>query len=661
MSVEAIAEAMGIEYERAINTIWTGLKRSRKGSESWQYRTDADDQRRRWIVVETLPGMTRQCVEYHYGNDLVQQCHSERLLVEALALIEPDDRAWFLMQKPRKGGIGIPAEKAAQLAEACGWLRLSDSEFWATAWARRSEFFHSVVQVVAGRNLYGFKVSNGRVLERRLKRWQDEGRESLLPKNCGNCNAAKLCETQIKRIVSLYASPLKPSIQAVADIYNREAQERDWNTVDYERVRQILQFSDHRQIISLARHGKDAAKNELERTIKRRRPSFPDALWVGDGSTIQLYYKDKAGKVQSNLYAYAIIDAYSESIIGYAIGATETATLVQASLRDAVRKTGMTPYQLQYDNSSANKGQEAQQLFDQLARLHFPTAPYSGKAKVIEAIWGRMEQSNMRHFPNFKGGNITAKSRDARANPDFLANLMKSGELPSFDQVVAQFRLVVETMNNTVGKRDSRTPAERYRDANEQRTPMDYLTMVEAFWVERRNQVRYTKDGVGIEVDGKRYFYEVEVERGLESLEFRMKYLGDAFTVKYDPDDLEYICLYKDGVWIATARQKYEAPMARVDMLEGEGTIVSNSLTQRKAYWSQLQAEAESLENEMAALGFEPLNHRTLHKDAYNRMEGALLDELLEATAIGVESTKREKTRRFKLYDDTEADGSIVE
>jgi len=322
----------------------------------------------------------------------------------------------------------------------------------------------------------------------------------------------------------------------------------------------------------------------------------------------------------------------------------------------------MTPFQIQYDNSSANKGQEAQQLFSQLARLHFPTAPYSGKAKVIEAIWGRMEQSNMRHLPNFKGGNITAKSRDARANPDFLAKLLKSGEIPDFDQVVAQFRLVVETMNNTTGKRDSRTPAERYRDANEQRTPMDYLLMVEAFWVERRNPVRYTKDGVQIEVDGKRYFYEVETERGLESMEFRLKYLGDSFTVKYDPDDLEYICLYKDGTWIATARQKYEAPMARVDMEEGEGTIVSNSLTQRKEYWERLQAEAENMEAEMAALGFEPLNHRTLHKDAYNRMEGALLDELLESTAIGVAAPKkRDTTRRFKLYDDTEADGSIVE
>ena len=659
ISVEAIAEAMGIEPDSALNTIWKGLERNRKGSEAWRHYTDETDGRKRWIVVAALPEVTRLRVEYYY-QDLWLTYYTERLITEALARVEPEDRSFFMNVRPAKGGKGIPAAKVAQLCEACGWLRLSGSDYWHGKYKRYSLFLEWTAKLLGERKLYGLRVSNPRILERKVKAWQQDGRESLLPKSFGNSNRQKLEGLQVKRIVHLYSSPLKPTVMDVHDVYNREAAERDWAPVSYERVRQIVNLPEYKQVIYLARHGKDAAKNAVERTIKRRRPSFADALWVSDGSTIQLYYTGKDGKPRSDLYAYVVADAYSDAIIGWAVGYSETATIVQAAYRDAVRKTMMTPHQIAYDNSSANKGNEAQQMFDNLARLHFPTAPYSGKSKVIEAIWGRLEQHNMRHLPNFKGGNITARSLDARANPDFLAQLLRAGDLPSFDQVVAQFRLVVETMNNTVSKKYKRTPAERYQDKNEQRKPMDFLLMIEAFWVERTNPARYTKDGITIEIDKQRYTYEVESERGVEDIAFRMQYLGDSFTVKYDPDDLDYIALYKNGVHIATARQKYEAPMARVDVQDGEGEIISKSITQRREYWQRLQQESEAMQEEMAVIGFEPLNHRTLHKDAYNRMEGALLDELLAAAAI-VKQTPPSRAGRYRLYDDSDADGRVIE
>ncbi|HMN89795.1 MAG TPA: hypothetical protein PKD70_11150 [Saprospiraceae bacterium] len=660
ISVAAIAEAMGIELNSGLNTIWKGLERYRKGtSEAWRHYTDETDGRKRWIAVAALPEVTRLRVEYHY-NDLWLIYYTERLITEALARVEPEDRTYFMNVRPTKDGKGIQPAKVSQLCEACGWLRLSVSDYWKDKYKRYSVFLEWMAKLLGERDLYGLRVSNPRSLERKVKAWQQDGRESLLPRSFGNSNRQKLEGLQVKRIVYLYSSPLKPTVMDVHDVYNREADERGWGTVSYERVRQIVNMPEYKQVIYLARHGKDAAKNAHERTIKRRRPSFADALWVSDGSTIQLYYTGKDGKPRSDLYAYVVADAYSDAIIGWAVGYTETATIVQSAFRDAVRKTMMTPHQIAYDNSSANKGKESQQLFDKLSKLHFPTAPYSGKAKVIEAIWGRLEQHNMRHLPNFKGGNITAKSLDAKANPDFLAQLLRAGELPSFDQVVAQFRLVVETMNNTVSKKYKRTPAERYKDKSARRKPMDLLLMIEGFWVERTNQARYTKDGITIEIDKQRYTYEVECERGVEDMDFRMKHIGDSFNIKYDPDDLEYIALYKSGVHVATARHKYEAPMARVDIQYGEGEIISKNITQRRAYWQRLQQHSEEIAAEIEIFGFEPLNHRTLHKDAYNKMEGALLDDLLANAAI-VKPTINKSSEPRSLYDDSDADGRIIE
>jgi hypothetical protein len=411
------------------------------------------------------------------------------------------------------------------------------------------------------------------------------------------------------------------------------------------------------QTCNLARHGRDAARNLQERNIRRRRPSHADALWVLDGSTIQLYYTDEKGQVRSDLYGVVVADAYSGAIIGRAIGYTETSTLVQAALRHSVRTTGMQPHQLQYDNSSANKAIESAQVMQKLAKLHFPTAPYSGKAKVIEAIWGRIEQGFMRAFPSFKGGNITAKSVNTRANPDYIAQLRREGHIPSREAIIAQFHLAVELYNNTVSA-TGQTPVEKYRTADPRRKEFDTLAYIDCFWVDRRHSVRYTKDGIIMEVDQKRYHYEVESERGIEDMRFRRQWLGESFQVKYDPDDLSSIALYRDGAYIATAVEKYAAPMAITDYEEGDGTIIRKALDQRKAYWAQLQQEIQDVENYVQQEGFSPVDFRLLHKDALNRMEGAMVDDLLASAAVV--SVKPAAVKPVRLYDDSDADGSIV-
>lgn len=659
LSVEAVSESMGIQIEAATNTVWKGLERYRStGSGAWAHYPDANDARRRWIVYNSLPETTRMRVDYYYGN-VVAAYWQERLTDAALERILPADREHFLHLKPRKGGAGFTALQVGQLAEGCGWLRLAGSDWWTGRYDRRSQFWESASQALFKRDLYGLHISNARTLERKLKAWDEQGYEALMPKKFGNSNAMKITAEQRKRIIHIYCSPLKPSAVKTAEIYNREAAERGWSELSEERIRQLLRESETSQICNLARHGKDAARGLQERTILRRRPSHADALWIVDGSTIQLYYQDEKGQVRSDLYAVAIADGYSGAIIGKGIGFTETSTLVQAALRNAVRNTGMMPYQVQYDNSSANKSLEARQVFDKLAQLHFPTAPYSGKAKVIEAIWGRMEQSYLHSFPSFKGGNITARSLDARANPDHLAALKKSGNLPGRDAVIAQFTLAIEALNNTPGKRDGLTPAERYRTPHADRREMDELVMIEAFWVDRRHPVRYSKDGIIMEVDGQRYTYEVESERGVEDMKFRLSYLGEQFTVKYDPDDLTLIALYRDGAYVASAVQKYAAPMAVADMEEGEGQIIHKALDQRRNYWQMLEEKAQEIGADMSAVGFEAVDFRTIHKDALNRLEGAMLDQLLEAAAIpGTAAPAR--TKRVKLYDDSDADGSII-
>jgi hypothetical protein len=486
--------------------------------------------------------------------------------------------------------------------------------------------------------------------------YQQDGRASLLSLKVGNSNSKKITETGLSFIINSYASPLKPSVLDVYRLYTDYAVQQGWKKISLERVRQLITSTDV-VAISQSRHGDNVTRNQYERTIKRQRPSFADALWTLDGFTIQLRYQTN-GKILSDLYCIGIMDVYSNKLIGYAVGTAETSVLVQQALRAAIRNTMMKPLQLQYDNSAANKSAEATELFERMARWAFPTAPYNGKSKPIERLIGHLEGHNMRHMPNFKGGNITSHSLNIKANPDFLSGQ----ELPNMAQAIEQFTLVVEIHNHTTGK-DGLTPTERYNVAHPLRKQMDYLEMVQAFWVERKHPARYTKDGLTIEVAKERYTYEVETERGVEDLAWRNEWIGTQFTIKYDPDDLEYISLWKDGVHITEARQKWLAPMAIVDMEDGDRAIIDKALAQRKA---QVALNRETIDRHKSNVSDEglptELSHGLLHKDAYNRREGRLIDEDISAKTmaiVGYQSRRSEK--RVSLYGDGEGSMQVLE
>lgn len=654
VSVRGFVEAYPGREKAALSTIKMGFYRARNGSQYYQYHVDVVDNRKRWIVLDSLPDMIYRRLTHYYGDDLWSAYNKELLEGEVERRYTDEDIEFFI-------GHRLPNDKAIDLGRSCGWMRLSASDYWQGRWDGRMDFYGAVVEVLSPLNLYGMRVSHVASLRRKIRDWNKLGRESLLHGNTGNTHRAFDNPAQT-RIVDLYISPLKPSMRRVWEMYLREATDKGWKEYTYQRIVQILNAPEIRQIAITARHGEAAARQLTERSVKRSRPSFADALWVVDGTTVQLIHLDDKGKVASELYIVAVTDAHSRDVVGYSVGATETGALVQAALRDAVRRSGHAPAQLQYDNSSANKSAEAQSLFQKITKLAFPTAPYNGKSKIIEALYGHIEQDFLRHFPNFKGGNITAKSLASRANPDLIRELIAQKQVPTRAQALAQLRLAIETYRNTVVKMSGQTPREMYATPHPERKPLGYLTMITLLWVERTHMATYTKDGITIEVQGQRYTYEVEKSKGVEDLDWRIQHLGQRFKVMYDPDEVSSIALFTaDWRYVATANRKWEAPMAKADSQPGDGEIIADALADRQEYLDRLRRRAKEIREDMEVKGFPVVDFQLLHKDAFNRMEQAELDKLLEETGrvVAYENTPPRR-RRKSLYEDESADGSLI-
>lgn len=650
ISVQGITNCLGIDEQSAFETIKKGILRSKNGSKSWVFYCDDIDKRKKWIAVNSIPKNTQQRILYHYGD--VRRYHQFESWINIINLgIYPADGVYFVTQK-------LDEKKASQKARSCAWLRFILSDVDADQFATMQERYEAIIDAINKDKGHDLKVSNWRVLRNKVVSFQNDGRSSLITKKNGNDNSKKVSDVGLSFIINCYAQPIKPTKRDVARLYNDYATQKGWKALTDERIRQILVMPDIKQAVAFVRDGMAQGKKQFERTIKRQKPTFADALWTLDGFTIQLRYKD-AGKVLSELYCIGVMDVCSDRIVGYAIGTTENSVLVQQALRNAVRNTMMKPLQLQYDNSSANKSAEATELFDRIARWAFPTAPYNGKSKPIENLIGRIEGHNMRHMANFKGGNITSHSLSIKANPEFL----QGQDLPDLKTVIEQVSIIVEVHNNTVGK-DGKTPYERYAVKHPLRTQMDYLDMIQAFWVERKDAVRYTKDGLIIEVNKERYTYEVESERGVEDIEFREQWLGTRFNVKYDPDDLEYISLWYEGKHVTEARQKWLAPMAIVDTQEGDRAVISKSLEQRKAYPERMVATIRKHKENVESDGNLPteLNHYELHKDAYNRAEQKLIDAEISQGALALVGYPSERKRRpYLLYGDEPGSMAVLE
>jgi len=647
ISVEGLAAAK-VESD----SIKKGLYRNRAlGRDSWTHREDEYDARRVWILVDSIPERTMPQLRRHYGEDLLAVYHQESLEGEAIEKIQADDAGWFLALNV------YSVEQAADLAEACGWLRLvSTPRWWEGRWSAKTAAMRAAAGVIATKNLHGFRVSNWRVLNRRAKAWLQDGRNSLVSSKIGNKNAAKATGNIRRlieaRIIDLYASPLKPTAETVAEIYNREAAANAWPQYTAERVRQLLNKPLNVQKWTAARHGVNAARARTETVLRRRRPAGPDVLWSIDGTTVQLFSSDGKTLVKE-WYAITIIDAYSDCVIGWACAAsTETARLVLRAMRSAIQRRGTRPAFAQFDGSKANLSTEVQQVFERMKTVGIRSQPYNGKSKYVERVQGWIEQHFQRYMPNFVGGNITARSLDTRANPDYLQKLRKAGHIPGTDQIPKQFELAIETYNNTTIKARKATPAELYAQES-LGAQVDYLTQVSIFWVKRRRTVRYTPEGIRMEVDKQRYFYEVQSKPGLEDYDFRREYLGDSFIVRYDPDDLTEINLYdRDDKWIATAKEKHEFGSVPGEWVEDEGSTLNEALKQRKRYIDEGLEEREQIREEMERMGHAEVSFESVHKDALNKMEGDFVTRMLEASAVEKPAPRPMTGRRRPLYYD---------
>lgn len=404
-------------------------------------------------------------------------------------------------------------------------------------------------------------------LRRKLDEYIKGGFEILVSKKLGNTNTLKIPEEGGKLMIALRRSrvPIYSEAQ-IFEEYNRRAAKKGWKQLQSPNtVKQYL----HRPEIEPkwwdAVYGELAAKQRFDRKHRTLLPECRDALWYGDGTKLNLYFKgrDKNGKpAKMTAMVYEVIDAYSEMLLGYSIGPVENSDLQRRAFRMAIERAGYKPFEIVTDNQGGQKKNEARDFMSKICRCARTTAPHTPQAKSIESIFGRFQKQVLHRDWRFTGQNVTATSIDSRANTEFIEDNYDS--LYTYEELCAAYAEYREIWNDMKLARTNKSRREMYFSSvnAEVEAVLDY-NIVDMFWQETELPSEFTCSGITIQVDKKSYTYEVFDEEGLPDMMWRRANTGRQFFVKYDPDDMSQVWLCTKTA-VGTRMVKKAQPYAMV-------------------------------------------------------------------------------------------------
>ena len=479
-------------------------------------------------------------------------------------------------------------------------------------------------------------------LRDRMNRYKKEGYGSLISGKVGNKSAAVITGDAARCIIALKRSrtPVYTDSQLL-DEYNSRARENGWKQL--RTVKALQLFLNRPEIVPLwydAVHGELKAHQKLSRKNITALPSVRDALWYGDGTKLNLYYKAVEGgrTVVRTTSVYEVIDAYSETLLGYHISDREDYEAQYNAYRMAVQVAGHKPYELVCDNQGGHKKLEAQDFFKKICHVYRPTAPYSGQSKTIESVFGRFQSQVLHKDWCFTGQNITAKKDSSRANTEFVAaNIDKLYTLEELKVAYAAYR---EEWNNMKHPATGQSRIEMYRNSvNPDTQEVTVSEMVDMFWVWTEKPSTYTSSGIKVTIKGRTLRYEVHGEDGQPDHRFLRQNCDRRFYIQYDPNDDKSVRLYTqdaDGSrrYAATAEPPFVIHRALQEQLPGEAAFIRAQIEANRQDRLERQAEARVIE----------LEHGTAPE------QNGLRRPKLAGMTGGRDATERDIERRMKKY-----------
>lgn len=436
-------------------------------------------------------------------------------------------------------------------------------------------------------------------LRDKLREYSKDGYACLVSSKFGNRNTLKITKAGERQIIALRRSrvPVYTNAQIFKE-YNRIAEKRGWKPLKSETsLRQFLERPDIKPQWYDAVYGELASKQLYSRHNKTLMPTMRDSLWYGDGTKLNLFYKDyEGGKlVVKTAFVYEVADAMNDTLLGYAIGRSENFDLQYRAFRMAVEVSGHKPYEIVTDNQGGQTSKVAQAFFASIiSHVSRTTSPYNPQSKTIERLFGDFQHKVLSKDWRFTGSNISAKEA-WRVNREFVDANKES--LYTYEELLVAYANAREQWNAMQDRM-----AAYQASVNPESEAVSEIDMVNLFWIRTDRPSRFTADGITIQHQKRKYTYEVLTEDGLPDYEWRKVNTGKEFIVKFDPLKMDAALLYKQtpaGLRYVTTAYPYLTVHRNIqEQRDGDMALIRHNDTENKRMRVLRRIENQALEME---------------------------------------------------------------
>lgn len=450
---------------------------------------------------------------------------------------------------------------------------------------------------------------NYRRVKALFEKYQSVGYDSLIHKGFNNDNSSKIVGEIADWWIVHYSMPTKPMTPVIMDKYNSIRLEKGWPALSESGVILWLEKPENKRLWMVSRHGKSEYKKNFGYKVTRDRSKwFSNAYWAIDGTKLDwIHYYDNDLKMAAKLKIDPVFDIHSEKILGWSYSTTENHIDHFKALKSAVANTGSRPFLITYDGQSGHTSSRMQDVYTNLVAkdggVHYKHQAYRSSSPV-EQIFGRLQQQILNQLWFSDKQSIKARSINSQPNMEFInknKHLLKSKE-----ELLQAWEYAVNEWNNAKHPRlKDMTRNEVYAQEAPRHESLDITEMVEIFWMEETKGNKYHPNGIRMKLAGETLEFEVRDNDDKIDLEFRRKYVGDTFQIRYDPE------LINDGVqlWkineagkkmfiaIAQPKKKHESIPALMEEGDKEAWYEDFQITEQE-YARDLQ-EIERMQREV--------------------------------------------------------------
>lgn len=417
-------------------------------------------------------------------------------------------------------------------------------------------------------------------LRHKVNRYIKEGYSAIISKKYGTRNAAKVKDDkQIALIEELLNKHQNLNNEQIAGIYNTIADMQNWKTIEAGVIAAKRKELD--LFVFAGQHGETNLMHNKHMQIKRSGPSAAMLFWSMDGWDAELLYQktkvDKNGNTittyHNRLTVVMVIDPYNYYIVGYAIGESESPTLIKEALANAMKHTQKLfgkmykPYQLQTDHYQLKK---LQPTYEQTARYFTPAKVKNAKSKPIEQFFDKF---NEKHFqaklvPNWSGHNVTSSSTN-QVNNDVLTKLRHQ-----FPDEAGCRNQIIEAIENDRAEKVQQYVSSFMAFPAEEKMEMTTNMYLRAYGQTTGFTNKFNGDGLTPKILGLERHYDTF------DLNFR-KHMHEDWMLFYDPTDLSQVLVSnaksRNGKLVEEIgnlefilEEKYIQPMALYDQNKGD-------------------------------------------------------------------------------------------